>query len=228
MRKRSGAGRSAGSYDRWHTWHPLVSVAWPPVMAVAVVCAVFLTPDCASACSCGTVAGFSPQEIAREALSGSDAVFAGEVIDIVDEQGPIMRSDAPKTVTFRVSEAWKGAGGETVDVQTAYSEMSCGYPFNEGDSYLVFASKGIFFEEGELEVALCGSTKPLSEVRAALAALGPGTPPTGSPPAEENLPDTSGAFPVLLPSVLVLLSAVGAVAFVLAAVRLAGRRRTRR
>lgn len=190
---------------------------------VAVVCGVFLSPDCAFACSCAFPASASPQEITQQELSNSDAVFAGEVVDIVGEQGPIMRSDAPETVTLRVSETWKGAGGETVDVQTAVSDASCGYPFNEGDSYLVFASKGIFYEEGELEVGLCGSTKPLSEARAELAALGPGAAATGSPTAGESLPDTSGAFPALPPSVFLFLSGAGAVAFVLAAAILSAR-----
>ena len=132
-------------------------------------------------------------------------------------------------VTFRVSEAWKGAGVETVSVQTAVSDASCGYPFDEGEGYLVFASKGIFYERGELEVGLCGSTKPLPEARAELAALGPGTAPTGSSAAGERLPDTSGALPGLRPTSLLLLSGAGAVTLVFAAaIRSAGKRWTRR
>ena len=203
-------------------------VATTGATLIAVVCGVLLLPDCASACSCAAPAGTSPQELARQELSNSDAVFAGEVVDI-DGALSISGSVDPMTVTFRVSESWKGAGGETVDVQTAVSDASCGYPFDEGEGYLVFASKGIFFEEGELEVGLCGSTKPLSKARAELAALGPGAAPTGPPAAGERLPDTSGALPGLKPTSLLLLSGAGAVTLVFAAaIRSSGGRWTRR
>lgn len=195
---------------------------------IAVVCGVFLSSDCASACSCGVPAGVSSQELARQELSNSDAVFAGEVIDI-DRPLSITSSDAPMKVAFRVSESWKGAGGETVSVKTAVSDTSCGYPFDEGEGYLVFASKGIFYEEGELEVGLCGSTKLLPEARAELATLGPGAAPTGTSVAGERLPDTSGALLGLKPTSLLLLSGAGAVTLVFAAaIRLAGGRWTRR
>ncbi len=163
---------------------------WLSAIVVAVVCAAFLAPDCASACSCAAPAGASPQEVVRQELSISDAVFAGEVVDI-DRPLSITSSVDPMTVTFRVSEAWKGAGRETVNVKTAVSDTSCGYPFDEGEGYVVFASEGTTYGEGELEVALCGSTKPLSEARVELAALGPGAAPNGSSTAGERLPDTS-------------------------------------
>ncbi len=118
------------------------------------------------------------------------------------------------TVTFRVSEAWKGAERETLDVETAITEASCGYPFDEGESYLVYASKGT--NSGGLEVALCGSTKPLSEADTDLAALGPCAAPTGSAPVGDRLPDTSGARPGLSGSPLALLLASGAAALVFA------------
>ena len=165
--------------------------AW--LSAMVVVCAFFLAPECAFACSCAFPASASPQEITQQELSRSDAVFAGEAVDI-DKPQPVTSSIAPMKVTFQVSETWKGAERETLDVQTAVSDASCGYPFDEGESYLVFASKGIFCEEGELEVGLCGSTKPLSGAETELAALGPGAASSVSPTAGERLPDTSGGL----------------------------------
>lgn len=204
--------------------HRLVNGSWFLAIVVVAVCAVFLAPDCASACSCAAPAGASPQEIVRQELSGSDAVFAGEVVDI-DRPLSITSSVDPMTVTFRVSESWKGAGRETVSVKTAVSDTSCGYPFDEGEGYVVFASEGTTYGEGELEVALCGSTRPLPEARAELAALGPGAVPTGSSADGGRLPDTSGAPPRLTPTVLVFLFGAGAVALVFAtAIRSAGGR----
>ena len=176
--------------------------------------AAFVTPDCAYACSCASPAGSSPKELARREFSGSDAVFAGEVTDI-DKPRLITSSLDPMTVTFRVSEAWKGTERGTVNVETAIEEASCGYPFNEGESYLVYASKGT--SSGGLEVALCSSTKPLSEADADLAALGPGAAPTGSPPGGDRLPDTSGVRPGLPDPAWALLFASGAAVLVVAA-----------
>ena len=193
-------------------------VATTGATLIAVVCGVFLSPDCASACSCAAPAGASPQEIARKEFSGSDAVFAGKVTKI-DEPLSLTGSTEPMTVTFRVSEAWKGAERETLEVQTAVFDASCGYPFEEDEGYLVFAAEGADGGDGELEVALCGSTKPLSEAKTALAALGPGAAPADSPPAGERLPDTSGvrsgtsggAWALLLGSGAALVFAVAAI-----------------
>lgn len=159
--------------------------------AAAVVCAFLLAPDCASACSCAAPAGVSTQKLVRQELSYSDAVFAGEVVGI-DEPRISMSSAAPVTVTFRVSEAWKGTAGETVDVQTAISDTSCGYPFDEDESYLVFASEGTTYDGRGLEVGLCSGTRPLPAAGKTLAVLGPGSAPTGNP-AGDRLPDTAGA-----------------------------------
>ena len=192
---------------------------------VAVVCGIFLSPDCASACSCAVPASASPQEITQQELSRSDAVFAGEVVDI-DKPLPVTSSIAPMKVTFRVSEAWKGAEGETLEVQTAVSDASCGYPFDEGEGYLVFASEAKTRNVGELEVALCGSTQPLSKAGTELAALGSGAAPTGSSPTGERLPDTSGGLSGSSGPAWTSLFVPGAVAFAfaVAAVRSAVRR----
>ena len=181
--------------------------------------ATLATPDCAHACSCGAPAGASPQDLVRQGLRSSDAVFAGEVTGI-DRPRLMTSSSDPMSVTFRVAEAWKGAEGETVDVKTAVSDVSCGYPFDKGDSYLVFASKGTTYGDGDLEVALCGSTKPLSEADTALAALGPGEAPTGSSASADQLPDTSGGLPGFSGLALIsALLAVGTGALVGAALR---------
>ena len=75
--------------------------------------------------------------------------------------------------------------GEVVAVEQG---TACGYHFEEGREYLVYAYTG---KQG-LEVDSCGATKPLSEADANLAALGDGERPTGG----EVLSDTSGGFSV--------------------------------
>lgn len=146
-------------------------------VALASIGAAMVAPGCAHACSCAGPAG-SPQRVAEQALSGSSAVFSGEVVDIDWPLLPVS-SAAPETVTFRVSEVWKGPERRTLEVKTAVSDVSCGYPFDAGESYLVYA-----YDDGTGDVAsasLCSSTKALSDAGADLEALGPGAVPPGGP-----------------------------------------------
>ena len=87
-----------------------------------------LLPDCASACSCA-YAG-APSE-----LGYSSAVVSGEVVDF-DTKGPFNA-----TATLPVSEVWKGSEQETLEVHTR-DPAFCGYRFEEGQEYLVYAEGG--------------------------------------------------------------------------------------
>jgi hypothetical protein len=149
-------------------------------MALLVVGLVALLPDCASACSCPV-----PPPVER-ALAQSSAVFAGEVVDL--EKGGTMYGEVPSTtVSFRVSEVWKGPERETLQVNTPSQGPACGYPFKEGQEYLVYA------RGGRMNVNVCGRTTPHSEASADLQALGDGESMGGS----GVLYDTSGGFPPL-------------------------------
>ena len=117
----------------------------------------------------------------QDALADSDAVFSGKVVAV--EQGTsTARSWGYDTATLRASEVWKGSGRGTLEVRTPSQGAACGYHFEEGREYLVYAYTG---KQG-LEVDSCGATKPLSEAGANLAALGDG----------EVLSDTSGGVSV--------------------------------
>ena len=153
---------------------------------LAVLASLFLTvfgivfllhPQCAYACSCAMPPG------SQDALADSDAVFSGEVVAV--EQGTATaRSWGYDAATLRVSEVWKGPGRAALEVKTPSQGSACGYHFEEGREYLVYAYTG---KQG-LEVDSCGATKPLSRAGANLAALGEGEKPTGG----EVLSDTSG------------------------------------
>jgi hypothetical protein len=154
---------------------PLAGAATAALIALGLLA---LLPDCAHACTCG--GGVPFREVAKGA--NSSAVFSGEVLDV--ETGLPSSS-----VTFQVSEVWKGRERETVEVSTPRSGASCGYAFKEGQEYLVYAYWG---PQGSpptpaLKVDICTETKPLSEAGANLRVLGEGQRPGG-----ESLPDTSG------------------------------------
>jgi hypothetical protein len=148
---------------------------------------VVLLPDYASACSCG--GGSSKEEIVDWSLSHPGAVVSGEVVDV--EKGSFSSS-----VTLRVFEVWKGPQRETLELSTPNDGAACGYPFKEGQEYLVYAywgNQGTPPRPG-LKVDLCSQTKPLSsagEDLALLEKLGNGEKPKNS----DALNDTSGGVP---------------------------------
>jgi hypothetical protein len=163
-------------------WKELVSMVSRPHAALAslfltILGVVFLFPDCASACSCAILG--SQEERAERALAKSSALFSGEVVDFKE-------SASPATATVRVAEVWKGPKQRTIEITTPSVETMCGYPFKEGQEYLVYAYTG---KQG-LEVDLCSETIPLSKASTDLEVLGAGKKPTGG----EVLSDTSGGL----------------------------------
>ncbi len=154
-------------------------------VVLSVLGFVFLIPDCASACSCAV--GGSQKERVESGLSSSEAVFSGEVVDF--EKGAYSNLYGPtETVSFRVSEVWKGPERETLEVSTPTQGTACGYPFKEGQEYLVYAYTG---KQG-LETDLCSQNKPLSKAEADLALLGNSSEKPKDGSNDEALSDTSG------------------------------------
>jgi hypothetical protein len=107
-------------------------------LALAFLAAALLAPAAAHACSC-----IQPPPPA-EALEQADAVFVGTVAAIDPADGP---AGFPKlAVRFDLETVFKGdLDGEAV-VETPESSAACGYTFEEGETYLVYA-----FEVGEGE-----------------------------------------------------------------------------
>ena len=128
--------------------------------------------DRAFACSC--VAPWPP----TEALAGATAVFVGKVSNLDVSTGLLTSTADPVEVTFQVSKVWKGPVHSTLLATTARSGASCGYGFERGQEYLVYA-RGT---ETELEVSLCSRTQPLSAADEDLAVLGQGNIPTAEAP----------------------------------------------
>jgi hypothetical protein len=172
------------------THKELAPMSRPLVALASVVLAglgfVVLLPDCASACTCELV-DRSQKEIVESELSSSEAVFSGEVVDF--EKGSSVAAPWPtETVNLRVSEVWKGPERETLEVSTATQSGTCGYPFEEGQEYLVYA----YGKQG-LETDLCSRTKPLSKAGTDLALLGNSEEPKDGSGALSN---TSGGVSV--------------------------------
>ncbi|HEX2254068.1 MAG TPA: hypothetical protein VHQ65_12430 [Thermoanaerobaculia bacterium] len=127
-------------------------------LLVAAVLAGGLAGD-AAACSC-----MEPGPPAQE-LENADAVFTGRVVALE----PFTEGFRKVRVTFDLIDVWKGlAEGDRVTLTTAADTATCGYPFEEGGSYLVYA----YGEEDALTATLCSRTRPLRQAEEDREALG--------------------------------------------------------
>jgi len=118
-----------------------------------------LKPQTAAACSC-------MQQTQEDAAQNAVAIFEGRVTRIENPSGQ------PK-VHFQVVRSFKGSSQESLAASTANSSASCGYGFEEGKSYLVYASQ----EEGALWVSLCSRTALIADASEDLGKLGLGVTP---------------------------------------------------
>jgi ankyrin repeat protein len=81
------------------------------------------------------------RELSREeAFAQASAVFLGVAVSKRDLNG--QEGFLAVAFRFRVSKAWKGVSSETVELSTPYFETACGYQFEIGAEYLVYASDG--------------------------------------------------------------------------------------
>ena len=114
-----------------------------------LIVTMFPPPQTAQACSC------VPPESVQKELEKSDAVFRGVVTDMEKPAQFFGGSSGDLVeVTLEVEETWKGVETKEVIVQTAISSASCGFEFEVGKEYLVYAR-----QTGEgLHVSLCSRT----------------------------------------------------------------------
>ena len=161
---------------------------------------VFLSnPEAVYACSCA--ASGTPQE----ELAAFDAVFAGRVRSVEHTFDPDASSVSPwdhTKVGFTVNTVWKGDVTRSIEIATPPTGGSCGYPFQEGTTYIVYAYGSA--TEGGFTASLCSRTAPLSAAQEDIAALGRGQAPGGEAVAPTPAGDGgSGSLGVVLAAVVV-------------------------
>ena len=96
---------------------------------------LLVAPSRAWACSC------VPPDPPPIAFANMEAVFVGNVTQISDPSWPggLVSSADPVRVVLQVNDSWKGVTTATVLVETAVSGASCGYTFDVGKQYVVYA-----------------------------------------------------------------------------------------
>ncbi len=143
------------------------------------------------ACSCAPppppLNGVSPSmwEIAKAGTRGMDLVFEGvaERVDVAFDPLPdhLLNLRSPWgshiVATFRPSRIYSGPHDAVFRIRTALSEPACGFDFEEGHFYLVFAQKGF----GDFYTTdICTSTAAIERAGADLRFL------RGEAPAPED------------------------------------------
>ena len=143
--------------------------------------ALFNMPE-VFACSCNT----NPPS---EAFENSAAVFIGTVENI-ERGGSPNSMIGSYNVQFSVEEAWKGLHDSQATVTTSDNDGACGYDFQRGVKYLVYA----YGSEESLQTGICNRTQPVADAYEDLAYLGegyvsvPGQPPVEKTPSSPFLP----------------------------------------
>lgn len=123
----------------------------------AIALLALLVPVDALACSC------IPPEPVPTAVESATRVFLGKVAQVED------RGTFQRVVRFDATEHFKGSPVDTIELVTAAHGAMCGYPFQAGLAYVVYAHG----DEGDLRVSSCsrttlaGSGSDLDELRAA-------------------------------------------------------------
>jgi hypothetical protein len=123
----------------------------------------------AAPCETGFCKGAGPGDV-PSSVQSSQAVFAGLVVAMGDTTLQTPNGSLwLRAVTLRVDHVWKGGEAETVVVLTGHGGADCGFLFERGESYLVYADRGV----GEsLYAGICGRTAELSRAAADIRELG--------------------------------------------------------
>jgi hypothetical protein len=136
-------------------------------LALLLFVVLLFVPDAGYACDCSLPrTGRSLRQQVIEARKKSAAVFTGTVLEIIK-----LPNDLHVSVKFKVGESWKGIRSAEAKVFTGQGGGDCGYKFETGKQYLVYAYKRT---DSGLETNICQRTALLTESAEDLKVLGKG------------------------------------------------------
>ena len=143
----------------------------PILLLLALHCNTATLP--ASACTCITGRA-SVKSRVRDELRRYDAVFVGSVTSFTDTLLPFL-PEAPQSrirvrkAVVRLELSWKGPVSDSLVIWTGMGSGDCGYPFEIGERYLVFA---IATDSTRLSAHTCSLTQPFEGAGEYIKALG--------------------------------------------------------
>jgi hypothetical protein len=137
------------------------------LMLIGTVALIIVDPSVGLACTCGLpYPNKTLKQQVIEAHKNSEAVFSGKVIEIIENPQVFY-----VVVKFKVQRSWKQTSTNEVTVLTGRGNGDCGYHFEVGESYLVYAYK---YNESEVGTNICQRTARLDDAAKDLKVLGKG------------------------------------------------------
>jgi hypothetical protein len=138
-------------------------------------------PSIVYACSCA-----EPPSVETQ-VERSEAVFAGRVLEVAEQKSA--RGYMTKAALFEVGQIWKGGAESQIVIHTGSGGGDCGYYFEAGKDYLVYAhSTEMYGDKDQLVTIICDRTGEYTETHEDLAVLGEGRAPTEQVNLERELP----------------------------------------
>ena len=125
---------------------------------IVVFLVALAVPVVASPCwACSCAASESPAKDRRAQAKNADLVFTGVAKGqrVSDEGDPGFEGDETIATRFRVGRTYKGHPGRWVTVETYANGATCGYHFDVGTRYTVFA----YEQRDGYNTSLCSGTK---------------------------------------------------------------------
>jgi hypothetical protein len=127
-----------------------------PVIESAVLLLLLTAfADKADACSC--ISSGPP----CQGYFQVEAVFAGTVQTISPVEGTPDSPNRGRVVVFAIERAFRGVQGTTAEITTGMGGGDCGYPFEVGERYLVYAYREK--EASRLGTGICTRTRPIAD-----------------------------------------------------------------
>jgi hypothetical protein len=135
----------------------------PAILVTVAIC--LLAPFATTSYACFCLVPDVPQ-----ALENAQAVFVGEVVDIVEPR--TSDEDAPLpgrffTIKFKVEKSWKGVpfGATEFELLSGQGKSGCFDfpPVRKGERYLVYAGQAKAIEKDWIILAGCGNRTSLIE-----------------------------------------------------------------
>lgn len=168
------------------------------IIAAIVAAGIVIAPKQTYACDCAA----APDVLKHR--DEHDAVFKGTVVSENKKKGKgIISSGGTYKITFDVSEVWRGKVTSSITVLSAFHEASCGFSFEEGKTYLVYAK----LKDSDLHVSLCSRTASIDMASEDLSLLGSGSAPPELPLSQKAASSESNATLWIL-SIIMLMTLV--------------------
>jgi hypothetical protein len=131
---------------------------------------LFVGARAALACTCELPQpGKTLSQQVAEAREKSKAVFSGVALEVIENPQVFYVE-----VKFRVQRSWKLVNTDEITIRTGRGRGDCGYRFEIGESYLVYAYGS---DESHLETNICQRTTRQADAGEELRLLGKGKTP---------------------------------------------------